>query len=401
MKSNVPSTLRIMNKSLVLNIIRQNEPISRAKISKLTELTRATTSEIVQELISENLVYESGVEDGSLGRKGILLKYNRSHGFTVGVDIGGTKISLGLIDYSGELLFKKTLPTFKVSKSKEFIEILVKEIRLFIEENDQSIDKLHVVGIASPGIIDYKKGIVVEGSPNLPEWQDLNVSKEFESALGVPTIVENDVRAALIGEFLKGKCQHVHSAALISLGTGIGSALLIDGKIIRGAGNGAGEIGYMLFSREHLHQNWQDKGCFESLASGSGLLSKVKQDPSFQTTHSKQWQSSEEIFSSAKAGDPLAKQIVNEFVEYLAITINNMIATVNPEKIVLTGGMARSADFYLDKVNEYVRQHTFTKNHVDVEVTELFDEAALYGISILALNSIHPMIKFLDDVSII
>ncbi len=392
MKSSVPSTLRIMNKSMVLNIIKQDEPISRAQIAKKSSLTRATISEIVNELLAEDLVYEDGIDDGPLGRKGVLLRYNAAYRYVVGLDLGGTKISMGIIDFSGELLYQKTIPTFRVPDNQSFIQLLVKEISAFIAENQLDSKKLNAIGIASPGIIDYKNGIVVEGSPNLPGWEQLPLSKLMEEAFGVPVIIENDVRAALIGEVWKGKCQNVQSAVLLALGTGIGSALLMDGTIIRGSKNGAGEIGYMLFNREQLHHDWENKGCFETLASGSGLAKQY----AMQSGANPDQISTKEIFAAAREGDALATNIVQQMIEYVSIAIINLITVINPEKVILTGGLSYSSDLFLEKVNHYVQKHTLNLNRVEIAVTDLYEAAAIYGISILALSYVQPTINFVD-----
>ncbi|MFD1637032.1 ROK family transcriptional regulator [Evansella tamaricis] len=411
---NVPHKLRVMNKSLVLNIVREHGRISRAQIASKTNLTRASVSQIVNDLLEDNVIYEAGTENSALGRKGIGLEFNRSYGYTLGVDLGGTKISLGLFDFNGDIMEKETFPTYEVDNSNEFIHLLGNSLLKFMRKHKVADEKLLAIGIASPGIIDYKNGIVVEGSPNLPEWDSLNLSKEIEKIFDVPTFVENDVRSALIGEFWKGKCQGVKSAVLLSLGTGVGSALLIDGHIIRGAGNGAGEVGYFLFNREQLNQDWGKEGCLESLISGSGLpkqydkrrqmeQSKSNTSPSDGNKDPKsnhEQVTAKQIFQMAKEGEPIAEELVDEFIDYLCLTILNLIVTVNPEKIVLTGGLSRSADVFLEKVKEKVNRHTFTQHAVDLEVSNLFDDAALSGIAILSLNSLLPDINFMQDIKI-
>lgn len=397
-QSSLPSTIRAMNKSLVLNVVRQEGPISRAQVAKKTNITRATVSDIVNDLIADGAIYEGGEDNSPVGRKGILLNYNASLGFGVGVDIGGTKISFGLFDVNAELLATKTVETYKVVTNDIFISLLADSIREFIAENNRDLTSLQVIGIATPGIVDYKKGIVVEGSPNLPGWENLNLSARITEHLGVPVVLENDVRAALVGEVWKGQCQNVQSAILLAVGTGIGSALLMDGNIIRGFGNAAGEIGYMLFEREQLHMNWDNKGCFESLASGSGLAARMK-GAGEQTAE--QTETAADIFVAAKRGDALAKRLVEEFTDYLSIAILNLVSVVNPEKILLMGGLSNAAEDYLPRINENIKKHTFSRTSVEVTVSEIKDLAPLYGISILALRIVQPTVQFLKDIKLV
>ncbi len=390
MKSSQPSTIRAMNKSLVLNIVRQEGPISRANIAKKTNITRATVSDIVSDLLREQAIFEEGEDNPSVGRKGIMLKYNASLGFGVGVDLGGTKISLALFDVNAELLTQKKISTFKVATNEEFIRELVNAIRLFISESGRDPSSLQVVGIATPGIVDYKAGIVVEGSPNLPGWENLDLCARITELMGVPAVIENDVRAALIGEVWKGQCQEVQSAILLAIGTGIGSALLMDGTVIRGFGNAAGEIGYMMFERAHLKQDWENKGCFETQASGSGLAAKLAEEGA----------TAVELFEAARKGEPAAVKLVDEFVDYVSISVLNMIAVVNPEKVLLMGGVSNAADVFLERVNENIRRHTFSRTNVEVAVSEMKELAPLYGISILALRKVQPTLEFLKNIKL-
>jgi predicted NBD/HSP70 family sugar kinase len=397
MHSNIPSSLRTMNKSLVLNVIRQHGPISRAQIAQKTKVTRATISDIVSVLLEEGAILEGEAQHSSIGRKGILLHYNADLGYGIAIDVGGTKISFALFNVNAELMERKMIPTYKVKTSEEFTALLADSIRDFIAESKKSINSLQVIGIGTPGIVDHKRGVVIEGSPNLPQWEDLNLSGRLQQSFRVPVVVENDVRAALIGEMWKGQCQNLKNAVLLTLSTGIGSALLMDGNIIRGAHNAAGEIGYMLFERSHLREDWSDKGCFEMLCSGSGLMERFGSSSSDEAACRK-WTSAQDIFRRAAEGDDESMRIVDEFVDYLSIVVLNLMFTANPEKVVLMGGLSNSADVFLDRVIDNVHKHTLSHTHVQIVVTELKELAPLYGIALVALNSIHPTLTFLDGI---
>jgi glucokinase-like ROK family protein len=382
----------------VLNLIRQHGPISRAQVAKKAEMTRATVSDIVSGLLNEGAIFEGKLEVSTdVGRKGILLHYNADAGYGVAIDLGGTKISLAIFNADAELAEEKSLQTFRVQTSPEFIALLIASIREFIRESSRDPDALQVIGIGTPGIIDVKNGIVIEGSPNLPEWENLNLSEQIGQAFDVPVVVENDVRAALVGEVWRGQCQHVRNAALITISTGVGSALLLEGQIIRGANNAAGEIGYMLFNREHLSQDWGNKGCYETIVSGSGLLERAR---SLHTEHAAEWESARDIFDRARAGDPVAVGLLDEFIDYLSIGMINLVFTLNPERIVLMGGLTESADYFLDRVNANIRKHSLSHMNAEVSVTELKGRAPLYGLSLLAMNAIQPSIRYLEHINL-
>jgi predicted NBD/HSP70 family sugar kinase len=397
MQANIPSSLRTMNKSLVLNVVRQHGPISRAQLARKMNITRATISGIVSDLLEDGVIYEGAAEETSVGRKGILLHYNDDLGYGIAIDLGGTKISIAIFNVNAEISVRKVIPTYQVAASDKFIDLLMQSIREFISESNRSLSSLQVIGIGTPGIVDTKRGIVIEGSPNLPQWENLNLCERMEQGFGVPVVLENDVRAALVGEIWKGQCQNLQNAVLITLSTGIGSALLMDGNIIRGVHNAAGEIGYMLFERSHLNQDWRKKGCFEMLCSGSGLMERFGSTQDDREGGLK-WSSAADIFHSASMGDNEAVQIVDEFIDYLSIVILNLVFTANPQRVVLMGGLMNASGLFLDKLSDNVNKHTLSHTAVEIVVTELKELAPLYGISLLALNAIQPSITFLDHI---
>lgn len=395
MKLNVPNTLRQMNASVVLNVIRENSPLSRAQIAKVTGITKATISEIVSDLLEEKIIYESGVsEDVGLGRKGILVNFDPNHGLGIGIDLGGTKITFSLFNLNAELLAQHQESTYDVTTRREFLDLFSASIESFIEQNHIPRDKLKVIGIATPGIVDYRSGTVLEGSPNLPEWDNIPLADELNARLNIRVVLENDIRAALIGEMWKGKCRHVHSAALIGIGTGLGSALLMDGKIIRGINNAAGEIGYMLFERNHLTQNWKNKGCFENYCSGSGLKERM-------SALSGQSMNAHEILIAAAQGETLPAMLLEEMADYLTIGILNMVTIANLEKVILTGGVSQSAELFMPRVQANLDRHLFANTRVSVELSELKEKAPLYGMAMLALHAVYPSIQFMPDTQLI
>lgn len=394
MTPNVPNTLRQMNASLVLNIIRHQGPLSRAQIAKISGITKATVSEIINDLLEEKIVYESGVSSpAGQGRKGILVNFDPQHSLGVSIDLGGTKIAYAIFNLDAELLYEYQEPTFDTDDREYFITQFAQSIENVIEKSGVDRQKINVIGVATPGIIDIKNGVVLEGSPNLPQWDNLPLAQQLTEKLNVPVVLENDIRAALVGEMWKGRCRHTHSCALIGIGTGLGSALLMDGKVIRGANNAAGEIGYMMFARDHLFRNWRNKGCFESFCSGSGLSERMANLRGENL-------SAIEIIQASQQGDPLAQSLVEEMADYLAIGIMNLVAIANLEKVVLTGGITRSADTFLPRVQANLDRHLFANTKVNIELSELWEKGPLYGIAILALATVYPSIQFMPEIQL-
>lgn len=388
MSVNMPSTIRKMNKEIVLNTIREEGPLTRAQISKESGITKATVSEIVTELIEEQLVTDEKADDDT-SRRGTKLSFAKDSFYGIAVDLGGTKINICLFNLEAEILAQFHTPTYKTDSSEAFIDSLTEDIEAFIAEKQVTKEKMKVISIATPGIVDYKAGVVLEGSPNLPEWSNLHLKEMLYKRTGIEIVIENDIRAALIGELYKEEAQTSSSAVLIGLGTGAGSALFMDGKIIRGANNAAGEVGYMLFNREQLYAP-TDKGYFEILCAGSGIEESYHKLKGEKVTP-------EAIFKLASQGDLTAKYIVDKFSDYLAIGILNINAVINPEKVLLMGGVTKSAGLFLEDVNQKIANQTFSNTKVQVELSSLKEQAPLYGAAVLGLSTVFPSINFIKD----
>ncbi|MGF1724768.1 ROK family protein [Photobacterium nomapromontoriensis] len=395
MPTNGSVQIRTQNKSNVLNVIKQHDRSTRAEIAELTHMTKATISEIVSQLIHEGLVIEhdKNKSDSKAGRKGIAISFNKNADYAISIDLGGTKIAISLFNIGLELITHKTIPTFKVSLRAQFIEKLNTAIAIFIQEAGIPTNSISVIGIATAGIVENTTGFVLEGSPNLPQWEGFSLAGEIQDQLNIPVVVENDVRAALVGEIFKGKCKDTQSAMLIGIGTGLGSALVIDGKLIRGTNNAAGEIGYMVLSREQLNQNWHNKGALETHCSGSGIEQRY-----YQLTNNQL--SSKAIFILAEHGDFLAKSLVEELSDSLALGIINAIAIANPEKVVLYGGVCLAATQFLERTQSIIDRHTLANTRITLELSSLGNHAPVYGMAVMAMASAHPDIQFLPNIQL-
>ncbi|OME94962.1 MULTISPECIES: ROK family transcriptional regulator [Paenibacillus] len=386
MEVHLPSTIRRMNKEIVLNTIKDMGPIARTDIAKETGITKATVSDIVKTLIEEKLIFDEK-DDADLSKRGTRLHFAKNAAFGIAVDLGGTTLHFGQFNLAGECIAKHTVATYKHQSSREFLDHMATDIKDFIESTRQPANRLAFISIATPGIVDPSCGMVLEGSPNLPEWKNIDLRQYFSNVFQVPVTVENDVRAALVGEMYAGALQNLNSAVLIGIGTGLGSAILIDGKLIRGARNAAGEIGYMLFQKHHLYTP-SDKGHFEIICSGSGLEAAALKIFDKKLT-------AKEVFEMSVEGDIQARHLVSRFEEHLALGILNIISLLNPEKILLMGGLTQSLS--LEGLNAKVGLHTTDVTDVTIEISTLQHQSALQGIAILGLKQAYPSLQYMND----
>ncbi|GAB6931069.1 ROK family transcriptional regulator [Paenibacillus sp. JCM 10914] len=386
MEVHLPSTIRKMNQEIVLNSIKDTGPISRTEIAKQTGITKATVSDIVKTLIEEGLIYDEK-EDADLSKRGTRLHFAKFAAYGIAIDLGGTTLHFGQFNLAGECMARHTVATYHCDTSQQFLELMAGDLEEFIQQSNQPRERLAFISIATPGIVDPTSGIVLEGSPNLPQWENIGLGEFFNRHFNVPVTVENDVRAALIGEMYAGALQKLNSAVLIGIGTGLGSAILIDGKVIRGAHNAAGEIGYMMFQPQQLYAP-SEKGHYEMICSGSGL-----EAAAYETLGRKV--SAAEVFEMARNHDIQATHLIQRFEDHLAMGILNIISILNPEKILLMGGVTSSLS--LPQLNAKVSLHTSHVKDVSIEISELQHQSALQGIAILGLKQAYPSLHYMND----
>lgn len=390
------SEQRNHNKFLILNNIINKEASTRAELASVSSLSKVAVSEIITDLIKEGFVIELGVNpnSSSIGRKGIVLAINPNINHVLTVDLGGTKIGFSIYNLALESIGYKSIPTFSGCDREQFLKLLSDEINGFITENSVARSSIGIVSIATAGIVDHITGDVLGGSPNLPEWANFNLSNELSHQIALPVCIENDVRAALVGELHSGKCKNSRNAMLIGIGTGIGSALVLDGQLIRGNSNAAGEIGYMVLSREHLYTNKEsDKGSLESFSSGSGLAERYNKFTNSSLT-------GHEVFHQAKQDNYLAQTLVNELSDYLSLCIINAISIANPEKIVIYGGITLASEQFLKRTEYIVNQHTLSSMKTNIECSELGNQSPLIGSAIIGFNRLYPLIKLLPKIKL-
>ena len=330
--------IKKINRRLVLKKIKESDGISRAQIAKELMLSKTTVSAIADEFIAKKMIIESGknaVKKGS-GRPAKLLIYNPRSAYGIGVDIGGTKILVIITDLSGETVLVKKVPT---TNSVEQITTLVEEC---ISEAGLKSSDIFGMGVGVPGTVS-PEGVVIRAKSL--RWFNLNLKEQLAKHFDFPIFIGNDVNYAAIGEQWKGSGDRASNMYFISIGTGIGSAIISDDRIVRGYQYRAGELGYFIDIEDVRQKNFNvlgELGTFEKKVSGTALGSH-----GFAT---------EELFQKFSSGDPKAADIIREFVIRLSIVIANAICILNQEKVVLGGGVSESLQPMIYEIAETVGQ---------------------------------------------
>ena len=286
------------------------------------------------------------------------------------LDIGGTEVKAML---KGED-FEKDLSNFP-SKAGTNAPDIKDDVFDLVEKlkNDYDIEG---IAISTAGMVDYKTGIIAGHGPTFKNYKGFDWKKEIKNELNIPAIVENDVKAAAMGELSYGAGLGSDSAFVLTVGTGIGGCLILDGKIHRGASGHAGEIGYMPFETDK----------FEALASTSALVNK-----SLRAYPEKNLDNGKKIFEAIDAGDEEAKKLVDEMTDILARGISNIMLIANPELILIGGGISEQKEKFIDpiieKIRTYVPENIFESTKI--KSTELGNKSGLYGAYALYKENIH------------
>lgn len=342
------SEMRAINRSSILDTIRCIGPISRAKIASELRISIPTVSRIVDALIAEGWLCEIDEKESSGGRKRGLIQFNGSEHHIIGIDMGGTKIFGALVNLHGEII-QELYYDHKQTQAEESVQVVDQMIdELLFAASGRDIN-VRGIGIGVPGITDPANG-AVSFAPAL-DWRDFPLKHRIEKRYQLPVVVENDVNLATLGEvWFSADGSDKKNIVLIALGTGIGAGIVINGDIYSGVHHMAGEIGYLLLDRSQLGRLYPDFGAFEQIASGSGIAKRG------QTSHEKLFKdinreiNAEDVFTAANRHELWAVTVLEETIDYLAQAIAAVTLLYDPDEIVLSGGVSRSADQLIEPI---------------------------------------------------
>jgi glucokinase-like ROK family protein len=347
-RSATASLIRRLNRTAVLDLIRERSPISRSEISRQLNMSVPTVMRVVDMLHDEDLVRWSGDSQSTGGRPGNLLEFNADGYAVLGVDLGGTKM-FGTVANLGGNIQSEIYRPWESNEPEAALEQVCELISDLLARPRPPRQQVRGIGVGAPGVTLFESGVVT-WAPSLG-WRDLPLRDILAGRFGLPVVVENDVNLAALGEWGFGAARGASSAACIAVGTGIGAGIVIDRKIYRGFNQSAGEVGYLPPDVSYLGQRYTGFGALESIASGSGVERRARQLlQELNLPTPEQGPSAEEVFKAARQGEAWARCVVDETVDYLAFAVAVISAVLDPEVIVLGGGVARSADMLIEPI---------------------------------------------------
>ena len=307
----------------------------------------------------------------------------------IGIDVGGTNVKIALVDDKGSILYSNSVPT----RAEMGYEYTVNNIKQAIRDlmSETKVTGIEGIGFDFPGQIDYKNGIV-RLAPNIPGWVNIPIAKIIEDEFKIPTRIDNDVHCAALGELNFGAGKGCENFICMTVGTGIGSGIVINGKLVRGASNAAGELGHI---KLQMHEGplcgCGDHGCLEAFASGPSIVAIAEEYIlGGKSTKFRELASGGEITpfivaEAAKQGDPVARRIFARIGEYIGFGLSSVVNLLNPEKIIIGGGVADAGDILLDPIKETIKKRAMVVAGSAVEIVpaKLGNTAGVIGASLL------------------
>ncbi len=353
--------VREYNRSLVLNLIRENGPVPRVEIARRTDLSRTTVSAIIDALLHEGFVREGESLDAapSGGRRATLVHFNEGAGAILGVDIGRSHLTFLITNLYGVIQAHYSGPFDVTLGPEQCIPILITELKKFIAASNTPWEDFISIGVGVPSPLDSSAHKLIS-PPYMPGWDGTDVVAELSREFHIPVFLDNDANLGALGESKYGAGKNIHNFAYVKIGTGIGCGLIIDGNVYRGSSGSAGELGHVTIDPNGPKCGCGNYGCLESLASARVIIAESRLSQWFAEApisgvSQKQLRSNEilniaDAIAAALAGDETSRKAFVRAGEYIGIALGGLINLFNPEVIILDGGVARAGALLIDAI---------------------------------------------------
>jgi glucokinase len=311
------------------------------------------------------------------------------------IDLGGTKIFAAIISNKGQVMAKERCLTLANEGPGVAINQILSAIDRLLSQRNIDLSQLDSISVGAAGAIDFDKGLVTS-SPHLPGWHDVPLRDIVKGKYKVNTFLINDASAAALGEHHFGAGQGVDNLILLTVGTGIGGGIIINGRLYSGASGSAGEIGHMTIDVNGPRCDCGNNGCLEALVSGTAVakeaIKRIRQGERSSLTEIVGGKieniTAEEVSIAAQAGDSLAAEVILKAATYLGVGIANLVNIFNPEMIIIGGGIAKMGDLLLNPARQVVRERAFQLSAQAVQIVsaQLGDDAGVLGAAVFAFQ---------------
>jgi glucokinase len=310
----------------------------------------------------------------------------------IGVDLGGTKIKIGLVNEEGQMVKSGSIHTDPSHDYGVIMRDMTVEIERLIAAQGLQIRDILSIGIGVPGLVDYEKGIILYCT-NL-SWYHVNAVSYLKEHFNIPVYIENDATAAGYAESLFGSTREARDSVFLTIGTGIGGGIILNRQIIRGAHGAGSELGHMVIGQNFYDCNCGRNGCFETLASATAMVKyathRMKQEGGTSALqalcHQKGGLEAKDVFDQAALGDAVAMETVDRTAKYMATGIANIYNIFDPEIIAIGGGVSKAGDSFFDRVRAYANKMHLVDSidYAKIVRAELGNDAGIIGAAFLS-----------------
>jgi len=394
------------NQRLVLEIIRLGDGASRVEIAERTGLTAQTVSNIVRRLLSEGVIEEVGKgRSRGGGKPRVLLRLRPGAGYAVGVQIDRDEVRVALVDLAGRVVGRRRHP-LAVEGPEDVVKLAVGAVGEVIREGGVKSGKVLGVGVAAPGPLDPRGGVVY-GPPGMEGWEEVALREKIEAACGYPVVLDNDAVASAVGERWIGAARGVRDFLFVYAGWGISAGIFVDGQLYRGRSGTAGEIGHIPLDPEGPVCGCGNRGCLVRYCSPREITARVRrrldagEESTLREIHGRNPAALdyEAVRRAAAAGDRLALEEVGESARMLGRALVGLANTLDPEKVVLGGrAFGGVGEVYRREAEEALGRVLYPgRRQVGVEVSASGEEAVALGAAALVLHdSYAPRMQGLE-----
>ena len=396
--------IKNLNQALVLNLVKDFEPIPRSEIAKLIKLSPTAVSNLTENLIKEGYLREKGPGSSAAGRKPILLELNSKARFVIGIDLERINVIKAVITDLRANIISRVERTLESTDFSMVVDLIIKTIRELINTSGIEIEKIAGIGIGSPGLIEYRTGKVIY-STHLG-WKNMPLGASIQQEFDIPVVVYSEANTPALAEQRYGAGKKAQDLIYITLGPGLGAGIIVNGKIYRGISGTAGEFGHIIIDPDGPLCECGNRGCLETLAAESSIIKRanegVKQGKKTLIARliqdSKQGITPEIVYEAALKEDKFAIEVIQKTAHYLGMGLINLVNLLNPEMIIIGGNISQVGDIFIEPLRKMIDSHALPTPAKIVKVVSSYfgKDAGVIGAATLILDHIFkvPEIKF-------
>ena len=389
------ASLRRLNRRRVINALRDHGMVSRAEIARRTGLSRSTVSSLVSELQSDGLVVEREEPGAAHGEQGgrppILLAFDASAGAALGIDFGHSHVRVAVSDLSSNILAERSAPMDIDHAAHEGLDVALELIGEALDEAGVERSRVIGAGLGLPGPVDQIDG-VIGSSAILPGWVGVAAGEEMRRRLDVPVSVDNDANLGALAELTHGAGRGASELVYLKVSSGIGAGLILGGRLHRGTGGVAGELGHILVAPEGAVCRCGNRGCLETAASTGALLEMLRRSHGELTVA--------EMLRLARDGDLGCRRVIADAGRVVGSAVAVVLNLLNPQLLVVGGDLAEAGDLLLDGVRGSLRLAALpaAADAADVVPGVLGERAQVLGALALAVGEAGAALEFPESI---